>query len=137
MKRTNNWLFMITAVVTFIFGCSEQTSRPDDALGTARAFIRASLDGEYDQAKLLMLQDSVNNFELTQLSERYESQLSKDEKEGYKKSSIIIHTVDQVNDSVVVINYSNSYKQKKMPVKVILKDGVWQVDLNYTFSGNL
>jgi hypothetical protein len=120
-----------------MIGCNEKEARPDDALGTARAFIRSSLDGEYDQAKSLMLQDSINLYELDQLSERYEDKLSKSEKEGYKNSSIIIHSVDQVNDSIVIINYSNSYKQKKMPVKVIFRDGVWQVDLNYTFSGNL
>ncbi len=131
------WMIYLLVSTVFLMSCKEEQSRPDDALGTARAFIRASLDGEYAEAKLLMLQDSVNLFELTQLSERYESQLSKAEKKGYKNASIIIHSFDQVSDSVVVINYSNSYKQKKMPVKVIWKDGIWQVDLNYTFSGNL
>jgi hypothetical protein len=120
-----------------LFACEEENSRPEDALGTARSFIRYSLDGKYKEAKLLMLQDSLNNFELGELEKRYDNSLSKSEKEGYKNASIIIHSVDQVNDSVVVVNYSNSYKKKQMPVKVILKDGLWQVDLNYTFSGNL
>lgn len=135
MKKINR-LFGLFIVILF-FSCSEQNARPDDALGTARAFIRFSLDGDYKQAKLLMLQDSINIYELDQLSGRYKEQLTETEKEGYKKASIIIHSVDQVSDSVVVVNYSNSFKQKKMPVKVIFKDGVWQVDLNYTFSGNL
>ncbi len=130
------WVYLLLFGVS-IYSCKEEKSRPDDALGTARAFIRSSLDGEYDYAKSLMLQDSINLYELNQLSDRYQNQLSETEKEGYKNASIIIHSVDQVNDSVVVINYSNSYKQKKMPVKVILKEGVWEVDLNYTFSGNL
>ena len=52
--------FLIVAVM----GCSEEQSRPDDALGTARAFIRSSLDGDYDQAKSLMLQDSINLYEI-------------------------------------------------------------------------
>jgi len=132
-----NKKILLYILVIAVMGCSEKQSRPDDALGTARTFIRSSLDGDYDQAKLLMLQDSINLYELDQLSDRYNKQLTREEKEGYKNASIIIHSVDQVNDSVVVINYSNSYKEKKMPVKVILKDGVWQVDLNYTFSGNL
>ncbi|MFN9710949.1 MAG: hypothetical protein ACK55K_06030 [Bacteroidota bacterium] len=132
-----NKKILLYILVIAVMGCSEKESRPGDALGTARTFIRSSLDGDYDQAKLLMLQDSINLYELDQLSDRYNKQLTREEKEGYKNASIIIHSVDQVNDSVVVINYSNSYKEKKMPVKVILKDGVWQVDLNYTFSGNL
>jgi hypothetical protein len=129
--------FLLSILIVSLPGCNEKKDRPDDALGTARAFIRASLDGNYEDAKELMLKDSINLFELNQLSLRYSQQLSVAEKEGYKNASIIIHSVDQVNDTIVVVNYSNSYKQKKMPIKVILKEGDWQVDLNYTFSGNL
>jgi hypothetical protein len=38
---------------------------------------------------------------------------------------------------VVIVNYSNSFKKKQMPVKVIKRNGTWQVDFNYTFTGNL
>jgi hypothetical protein len=63
--------------------------------------------------------------------------MNETDKLGYKKASILIHSVENVNDSVVIVNYSNSYKNKKMPIRVIRKEGVWQVDFNYTFSGNL
>lgn len=119
-----------------ILSCST-TERPDDALGTARAFIRYSLDGDYKQAKTLMYADSVNLFELDLIAKRYKSEMKEADKEGYRKASIIIHSVENVNDSVVIINYSNSFKNKQMPVKVIRKDGLWQVDFDYTFSGNL
>jgi hypothetical protein len=121
----------------FFQSCSTETTRPDDALGTARTFIRFSLDGEFKQAEELMLQDSLNHQELGKMARRYQTDLPKEDKLIYRKASILIHSVDQVSDSVVVINYSNSYNQKQMPVKVILKDGLWQVDLDYTFSGNL
>jgi hypothetical protein len=133
-------IIKITCLFCFcisIHSCSTDSSRPDDALGTARAFIRFSLDGEFKPADELMLQDSLNHQELGQMEKRFQNDLSKEDKLGFRKASIIIHSVDQVNDTVVVITYSNSYKQKKMPVKIILKDGLWQVDLPYTFSGNL
>ena len=130
-------IFSLLLLGMFADACSTETSRPDDALGTARAFIRFSLDGEFKQANELMLQDSLNHEELEEMGRRYQSEFSKEDKLSYRKASILIHSVDQVNDSVVVINYSNSYKQKQMPIKVILKDGLWQVDLDYTFSGNL
>ncbi len=133
----NRICILIPLYSFFLVSCAEKKIRPDDALGTARSFIRFSLDGNYKEAKLLMLQDSLNNFELDELEKRYNSKLSESEKEGYKNASILIHSVDQISDSVVIINYSNSYKKKPMPVKVILKDGFWQIDLNYTFSGNL
>lgn len=121
----------------FSHACDTSISRPDDALGTAREFIRFSLDGEFKQAKLLMLQNQINLQELEQIEKRYQHDLSKDEKVSYHKASILIHSVDQVSDSVVVINYSNSYRKKQMPIKVIRRDDLWQVDLHYTFSGNL
>ena len=130
-------IYVIIIICTAVFACAEKAVRPEDALGTMRSFIRYSLDGKYKEAKTLMLQDSINNFELSELERRYEKNLSASEKNAYKNASIIIHEIDQVNDSIVIINYSNSYKKKQMPVKVIFKEGVWQVDLNYTFSGNL
>lgn len=129
-------LFVMLATLLFLHSCSP-TERPDDALGTARAFIRYSLDGDYDKAKKLLYADSVNLVELELIEKRYDSEMKEADKEGYRKASIIIHSIENVSDSVVIINYSNSFKNKQMPVKVIRKDGLWQVDLDYTFSGNL
>ncbi len=128
----------IIALAVFSFcSCEEKKERPSDALGTARAFIRYSLDGDYKAARELMHQDSVNLFELEQIEKKYKKDLSNAEKENYRKSSILIHSVENVSDSVVIINYSNTFRKKQMPVKVFLKDGQWQVDFNYTFTGNL
>ena len=130
-------LLILISGFLLVFSCEPKTERPADALGTARVFIRSSLDGDYDMAKTLLLKDSINLLELQELEKNYNSRLAKEEKEAFQKASILIHSVEQVSDSIVIINYSNSYKKKKMPMRVILKDGLWQVDLNYTFSGNL
>jgi len=131
------YVFLAFLCSWLLVSCSEDRQRPEDALGTAREFIRSSLDGDYKWARELMYQDSINLFELEQIEKKYKTEMSEADKQGYKKASILIHTVDNVNDSVVIINYSNSYKNKKMPIRVIRKDGIWQVDFNYTFSGNL
>ena len=87
--------------------------------------------------KGIELENSFNLYELGVIEKKYKTEMSTADKEGYKSSSIIVHSVDNVSDSVVVVNYSNSYKKKQMPVKVIRRDGLWQVDFNYTFTGNL
>ncbi len=131
-------LIFVFLYSTLLLACQqEKRERPQDALETAREFIRSSLDGDYKWAKELMLQDSLNVYELGEIEKKYNTQMSVEDKEGYKKSSIIIHTVENVSDSVVIVNYSNSYKKKQMPIKVVKKDGLWQVDFNYTFTGNL
>lgn len=130
-------ILLIVSVLCFVWACNNQRTRPDDALETAREFIRSSLDGDYKWANELLLKDSVNSYELEVLEKKYNTQMSAAEKEGFKKASIIIHSVENASDSVVIVNYSNSFKNKPLPLKVIKKDNKWQVDLNYTFTGNL
>lgn len=128
---------LLLLFVSTFFACNQNRQRPDDALETAREFIRSSLDGDYKWANELMLIDSVNSIELEMIEKKYNSEMSATDKEGYKKSSIIVHSVENVSDSVVIVNYSNTYKNKQLPLKVIKKDGKWQVDFNYTFTGNM
>lgn len=130
------FIFMLSAAV-FLLGCKQEVPRPDDALGTARLFIESSLKGNYELARELMHADSVNTYELNQLERKYKEDMSEKDKAGYRKASIIIHEVQQVSDSIVIINYSNSFKNKKMPIKVIRPKDQWEVDLHYTFTGNL
>ena len=130
-------LIIIFVVGLGLYACQQKRERPTEALDTAREFIRSSLDGDYDWARELMIKDSLNLYELDVIEKKYKDEMSKKDKEGYKESSIIIHSVDNVSDTVVIVNYSNSYKKKQMPVKVIKRDGQWQVDFNYTFTGNL
>ncbi len=132
-----NKICLLLLFVSTFFACNQNRQRPDDALETAREFIRSSLDGDYKWANELMLIDSVNSIELEMIEKKYNSEMSATDKEGYKKSSIIVHSVENVSDSVVIVNYSNTYKNKQLPLKVIKKDGKWQVDFNYTFTGNM
>lgn len=133
MKKITLLFFIVLAIVS----CKQKAERPTDALDTAREFIRSSLDGKYERARELMIQDSLNLYELGELEKKYKTEMNENDKAEYKKSSIIVHSVENVSDTVVIVNYSNSYKKKPMPVKVILRDSIWQIDFNYTFTGNL
>ena len=134
MKRL---LFLIAAVL-FLVACEQQRSRPDSPEATAVQFVEGALKGDYKWSRELMLADSINNYELDLLEKKYNTEMSAGEKENYRKSKVRIYTVEAVKeDSIYVITYANTYKNKKMPIKVVKKDDKWQVDLNYTFTGNL
>ncbi|MFY7839250.1 MAG: hypothetical protein ACOVP7_03190 [Lacibacter sp.] len=130
-------LSLILLVAIGLYACSQKRERPTDALETARAFIESSLKGDYNWARELMIKDSLNLYELGVIEKKYDEEMSKKDKEGYKNSTIVVHSVENVSDTVVIVNYSNTYKNKPMPLKVIKRDGIWQVDFNYTFTGNL
>ncbi|MEI9958405.1 MAG: hypothetical protein WDM90_19350 [Ferruginibacter sp.] len=51
----------------------------------------------------------------------------------YKSSDIIINTLTPLKDTTIV-NYSNTYeKNTKTNLRLVRSNGVWLVDLKYTF----
>ena len=109
----NRILSLLTFLLLFTGSCNgpEGFKKPEDALDAAREFVRAVLDGDYMK----------NQPEKVRL--------------GLKSSSILVNKVEALNDSVSIINYSNSFSKKPMDIRVVKKDGEWWIDFSYTFSG--
>jgi len=112
---------------------------PENDVDAGRMFIQDALKGDYSRARLLMIQDSLNNQYLDAAERNYQSRMSREDKRGYRESSINVHDVRQEGDSVSIISYSNSFKKQNDSLKVVRVNGRWLVDLKYSFpkSGNL
>ena len=106
------------------------------ALDTGRAFIRASLDGDFRTAEQYLLKDS-QNIDLFESYKTFYSRLSNEKKSNYKSASYDINKYLDVDDSTTIINYSNSYMKKPMEIKLVRRNGAWSVDFKYISSGNL
>lgn len=130
-------IIAVLLVATAFASCkSKEDKRPETALDTGREFIRASLNGNFDKASSLLLADSQN----VQLFDSYKvfyNKLPDAKKQGYKQASYEINKYQDLDDSTTLINYSNSYMNKPMDIKVIRKNKSWMVDFKYTYSGNL
>ena len=125
----------------FFYACNNsETDRSDPTLTTesdvdaARNFIRSALDGKYDKAREMVMQDSSNNAWIDLAQRNYQSRMSMADKQGYREASITILDVRELSDSVTVVSYSNSYKKKNDSVKVVQVNGGWKVDLKYSFA---
>jgi len=133
MKKIVLLFFILSVIVS----CKQKEDKvPLTALDSGREFIRASLDGNFDKASALLLKDSQN----VQLFESYKvfyEKLPEDKKKGYKDASYEINKYLDVDDSTTLINYSNSYMNKPMEIKLVRTNKVWSVDFKYTYSGNL
>ena len=108
----------------------------EDPMDAGREFIRAVLDGDFEKASLYL----SNNEEDKALFERYKEHMKNQpqkEKLNLKSSSIIINNIQSINDSVTLINYSNSHSMKPTNLKVVLSEKKWRVDFSYTFSDNM
>ena len=112
--------------------------KPTDPLTAGRYFIDASLKGNYSEARKYLLVDSLNMMYFERVSDYYQK-MKVNEKEGYRTANIIISNdgVQNVSDSVTIINYSNTFKNMPSKIKVVKANGNWLVDFKYTFSGNL
>jgi len=128
-------LFFI--VFLFLESCNiNDTVKRDDPLDAGREFINASLKGNYDQAKKYLLPDSLN-LEYFNVQESFNKRLGSQEKEGYKNANIIIDSIQNISDSVTIINYSNTFKKTPDKIKLVRVNKEWFVDFKYTFSGNM
>ena len=67
------------------------SGKPEDDGDAARMFIRSALDGNYKQARRLILQDSANVQLLDNLERAYLHNSDASEQSGYREASIRLH----------------------------------------------
>ena len=106
-----------------------------DPIEAGREFIDASLKGNYEYAKKYLLADSVNNEYFNELV-NFNNKLSPHNKDGYKSANIIIDSIQNISDTVTIINYSNTFKKTPEKIKLIRVNKEWLVDFKYTFLEN-
>jgi hypothetical protein len=131
------YLFLLLISAAFLFSCSEKKdSNQQTAMDVGRTFIRASLDGNFDAAAPLLLDDAQNK-QAFESFRAYFTNLPEAERNQYKTANYDINKYEDINDSTAIINYSNSYMKKPMEIKLVRVTNKWLVDFKYTFSGNL
>ena len=127
-------VFIALCFLSVLVSCTDSKIYPTTDIDVARAFIKDILENNYNDAKVFVLDEDVNN-QYFELSKKEFGAKSKDELKNYKESFIIVNEIKQTNDSVTIVNFSNSYKKTvKNEVKVVRVDGKWRIDLKHTFQ---
>lgn len=127
-------LLLFFSLAVYSCDTKKEAATSENNLDAARNFIRAALDGKFNEARTYMLQDSLNNNYLD-VAERSYKNTSQDVKDGYMTSSIRFHQpVVAVNDSTTIIVYSNSYKNDPDTLRVLKINSNWLVDLKYLYQ---
>jgi len=136
MKRN---LFSFLFLLSFLGACTnndQPASKAENDIDAAREFIRAALDGKFDQARTYLLSDS-SNIHYIDVAERNFEKADSATKEGYRGSSINIRNVNPVNDSTTIIIYSNSFMNNDDTLRILKISGQWLVDLKYLYEHDL
>ena len=110
---------------------SNVTATSENDADAARNFIRLVLNGKLDDARGMLVNDTLNTQLFDAYERKYNSRTSAADKRGYRESSIKIYSVRPVNDSVSIVSYSNSFIQRVDSLKVIRDKEAWKVDLKY------
>lgn len=129
---------MLLSITGYFSSCNSgdlSTQKAENPLDAGREFVRASLDGKYNTATFFLLKDSTNLNLLKRWEDSYKT-TSREEKEQFKKARIVINSVETVNDSTTILNFSNTFKKEPQNLKVVKHEGDWLVDFKYTFSSN-
>jgi hypothetical protein len=129
-------ILLIILPLVFLYSCSEDKKQsPSTGVETGREFIRASLDGELAEAEKLLLIDTQNQ-QLFDSYKVYYERLPEDTKKRYRNAGYEINKFVPVDDSTIIINYSNDFMKKPMEIKVVRVNKEWKIDFKFT-SGNL
>jgi hypothetical protein len=132
--------FIYLFLLFFALSChnrEKQEVQPENDLDAARNFIRAALDGKFDDAKTYLLQDTTN---LTYLNIARNSFDRQDQatRNNYRSSSINIHEVEPlIKDSLTLVIFSNSFRNDHDSLKVVRMNGRWLVDLKYLYAHDM
>ena len=132
----------LTFLLSLIFciaisSCNNEKKSSNTDIEVARVFIKDILESNFKDAETFVLKEETNQQFFELFKKEFESK-SKSELESFKNADIIINEISPLNDSVSIINYSNSFKKDKSnKLKMVRINGQWMVDLKYTFSGNL
>jgi hypothetical protein len=136
-------LIQLTPLFLLLFyACNDASKepeviKPENGMDAAGKFLRAALDGDYTKAKTLLVKDSTNQQMIDIYEWNYNNRMTPEDKKAYKKASIrFLKETHPVNDSITIVHFSNSYKDKNDSLKVIKANGQWFIDLNFTFQKN-
>ncbi len=133
MKRI---IFLLASIFFLLVACTNSIKNYDAAengLDAGREFIDACLKGDFLKANFHLLTDPQN----TALLKTTEAEYREKDKEGRQQlrtASINIKEVTEPNDSIVILQYSNSLDTIPHKSVVIKRNNQWLVDYKQSFQ---
>ncbi len=125
--------YFFAAILSCLFlliACEEKRDTPNTDIEVARAFIKDILENNFKEASNYVSPGETNEQYFSRFKKFFESK-SPEELKQYKEADIVINEIENVSDSVTVVNYSNSFKKTDTnKVKVVKINGRWMIDFD-------
>lgn len=123
-------VLMLFLFLPFFWSCKQKAPAEND-LDAARNFLDAALAGKWNDVKVMVVPDSTN-LELVDRSQRVYERMKNEEKIAFMQSHPYLHETRKINDSVTIVNYSNSHTNKHDSLRIVRIKNDWLIDLKYS-----
>jgi hypothetical protein len=120
----------------FFVSCSGnniQYLKAENAFDAGREFIDGTLKGDFKKAAFYMLPDSANQ-QFLAVQEKDFRLKDKEGRQQLRTASINIQQVEDIDSTVSIIHFNNSFEKKDQILKVIKQNNNWLVDFKYSFQ---
>jgi hypothetical protein len=122
-------------ITILLAACGQKHEVVNTDIGVAEAFINHLNQRHFDDAGRLMVSDKENS-EMFEIFKTHFEQKPAAELMEYAKASIVVHQLNDINDSTSLLRYSLSIKQTDTnELKMVKQGGQWLVDLKHTLTG--
>ncbi len=132
MKR--HWRVFVVLFLILAACSTKQKERPASAIETGRYFIQSILDQSFDDGKDLLLPGIANlrSFELMKSKQKNVAIKAKNASVNY-----IIHTFEEINDSIATITYSFEGSKQSENITLLKRNGIWFVEIDHPSPNSL
>ena len=116
-------------LLVLMVSCSMQDTvsvKAENALDAGREYINACLQGDFSLAAAYMVADTANKKQLQQLEAIYRTK-DKEGRQQLRTASINIRELKELNDSIAILYYSNSFENKPSELTIIKRGSNWLV----------
>lgn len=124
------YLLLIIAILSIACAGKQQDYRKaEDALDAGRECINSQLQGDFSKAAFYVLPTEKNKGILKEREKMYREK-NRDSRQQWRTASINIKEVKDINDSITVIYFQNSFDKLADTMWVVKQKGDWLVDIS-------
>jgi len=133
-KNINSSFVLFIGFLVLLIACNNGSTeiKADNALDGGRYFIENCMQGEFEKAKIYLLESPQNQVIFDSLSAHY-FLLDKEGRQQLRQASIQINEIRSIDDTHSSFDYQNSLDKIAQKMMIVSTPDGWKVDLQYSF----
>ena len=126
----------ILLLIVLLAACGtkrQEYLKAENALDAGREFVNACQQGDFSKAAFFMVPGEKNKHKLQEAEKVYREK-DRDGRQQSRTASLNISEVKDLNDSVTIISYRNSFDKIPQTLQVLKQNNTWLVNFSFPDS---